>query len=269
MLFRRLVWCALLTALLVGSVQLAVGRWQAVPIILAAEAFESRKAQSADPLPHAHASTAGHAHAAAHEHGDAHPADAGERTAWTWVAHVLHGFSMALLMFAVMGWWIWTRGAAPGTARLGLAVAAAGMLSLDLWPALGLPAEIPGLDAGSLGSRQVWWVLAATCAALACALAAGVATKTVASHWRWLAAAALLALPFVVGAPQPLGDPLAGFDAQARAQLQELQREFIWATRWTSLSFWVLLGLMGGWVFARWLKPAIPPRSQVRIRQST
>lgn len=263
MLLHRLIWCALLTALLVGSVQLAVGRWQAVPIILAAEVFESRKLQAEHPLAHEQASAAGHAH------GDPDPADVGERTAWTWVAHVLHGFSMALLMFSVMGWWVWKRGAPLGTARLALAVASAGLLSMDLWPALGLPAEIPGMDAAGLGSRQAWWVLAATSAALACAALAGVATKTVASHWRWLIAAALLALPFIVGAPQPLGDPLPGFDAQTRAQLQELEREFIWATRWTSLSFWVSLGGMGGWVFARWLKPAIPPGRQVQIGQST
>ncbi|MDB5941967.1 MAG: hypothetical protein JWQ13_1533 [Ramlibacter sp.] len=265
MLLRRLIWCALLTALLVGSVQLAVGRWQAVPIVLAAEVFESRKLHAEHPHTHEQIAAPGHAH------GDPNPtaAGSGERTAWTWVAHVLHGFSMALLMFSVMGWWVWKRGAPMGTARVALAVAAAGLLSMDLWPALGLPAEIPGMDAAALGSRQAWWVLAATSAALACAALAGVAAKSVPSHWRWLIAAALLALPFMVGAPQPPGDPLAGFDAQTRAQLQDLQREFIWATRWTSLAFWTSLGGIGGWVFARWLKPAIAPGRPPQIGQST
>ena len=266
MLFSRLVWCALLTALLVGSVQFVIGRWHAVPIIQAAEVFESRKPQTGHVHTHEQTSTTDHAH----DEPEAAEPTAGERAAWTWVAHVLHSFSMALLMFAVMGWWVWKRGAPMGTARLALAVAAAGLLSLDVWPALGLPAELPGMDAASLGSRQAWWVLAAVSAALACSVLAGVAMKNVANHWRWLAAAALLALPFVVGVPQPLGDVLTGFDAQSRAQIQALEREFIWATGWTFLSFWVSIAIVGGLVFARWLRPAIPTTGrQVEIGQPT
>lgn len=265
MLLSRMVWCALLTAVLVGSMQFVIGRWQAVPIIQAAEVFESRKSQPGQMHTHEQTSTAAHAH----DEPEAAQSTAGGRTIWTWVAHVLHSFSMALLMFAVMGWWVWKRGAPTGTARLALAVAAAGLLSLDVWPALGLPAELPGMDTASLGSRQAWWGLAALSAALACAVLAGVAMKNVANHWRWLAAAALLALPFVVGAPQPLSDSLTGFDAQSRAQLQALEREFIWATRWTTFSFWALIAIVGGLVFARWLKPAIPAGRQIEIGQST
>lgn len=253
MLFVRLIWCALLTALVVGSVQFGVVQWRAVPIIHAAEVFESQKIEGAEP---------GHSHGdSGHAHGDSGAAaedDAPYRAAGTWVANVLHGFSMALLMFVVMGWWVWRRGAAIAAPRLALTVAAAGLLSLDLWPALGLPAELPGMDAAALGARQAWWLLAAASAALACALLAGIATKHLPSRWRWLAALLLLALPFLIGAPQPLADPLAGFDGQARAQLQELHSEFIWITRGTSLTFWVLLGCVGGWVFGRWIQSAIP-----------
>lgn len=265
MLLSRLVWCALLTALLVGSVQFGLGRWHAVPIIQAAEAFESRKSNAGPAHTHDLTSTSGNAHV----EPDATEPPAHQRAAWTWVAQVLHSFSMALLMFAVMGWWVWKRGAPMGTARIALAVAAAGLLSMDIWPALGLPAELPGMDAASLGMRQAWWVLAAASAALACATLAGVATKHIAPHWRWLAAAALLALPFVVGAPQPLGDTLAGFDAPERTQLRALEHAFVWATRWTSLSFWTSIAIVGGLVFARWLKPAIPAERQNEIGRSS
>jgi cobalt transporter subunit CbtA len=247
MLFQRLIWCALFTALAVGSVQFAVQRWQAVPIVLAAEAYEDQKAEPA----HEHAATA---EPHTHHHDDAAwaPAQGLERSAWTWVANALHAFAMALLVFAAMGAWVWLRGPALGTSRLALAVAAAGWLSLHLWPSLGLPAEIPGMDAAALGARQAWWVLAAVSAAGACAaLAFGTAP------WRWLAAALLLALPFAVGAPQPAGDLLAGFSGEAHAQLQRLAGDFIWATTWVSLSFWASLGGIGGWVFARWLKPLL------------
>ncbi len=261
MLFVRLIWCALLTALIVGSVQFGLEQWHAVPIIHAAEVFESQKLEGDPSQAREQVSQPEHVHesAAADEDETQH------RAAWTWVANVLHSFSMALLMFVVMGWWIWKRGGAIATSRLALAVACAGLLSLNLWPALGLSAKLPGMDAAALGARQAWWLLAAASAVLACASLAGIATKGLASHWRWCAALLLLALPFIVGAPHPAADPLAGFSAQARAQLQELEREFIWTTHWISLSFWLSLGCVGGWVFGRWVKPAIPPESQLRI----
>lgn len=252
MLFQRLIWCALSTALAVGSVQFAVQRWQAVPIVLAAEAYEDQKAEPA----HEHSHEAG---AVPHEHHHDHggeaawaPAAGLERSAWTWVANALHAFAMALLLFATMAAWVWLRGPALGTPRLALAVGAAGWLSLHLWPSLGLPAEIPGMDAAALGARQAWWVLAAASAGGACAVLAFSADR-----WRWLAAALLLALPFSLGAPQPAADPLAGFSGEAHARLEQLARDFVWATTWVSLSFWASLGGLGGWVFARWLKPLL------------
>lgn len=264
MLFVRLIWCGLLTALVVGSVQFGVEQWRAVAIIRAAEVFESQK-EAAAAQAGEHASGAGHVHG---ERGAEIEDETQHRAAWTWVANVLHAFSMALLMFAVMGWWIWKRGGAIPTRRLALAVACAGLLSLDLWPSWGLPAELPGLDAAALGARQAWWVLAAVSAALACASLAGIATKGAANRWRWLAALLLLALPYVIGAPQLAGDPLAGFDLQARAQLHDLEREFIWTTRWISLSFWVSLACVGGWVFGRWIRSALPPARQLQIRHA-
>ena len=103
-----------------------------------------------------------------------------------------------------------------------------------------------------LQARQVWWVLAVASAAGACAVA-GFARAS----WRWLVAAALLALPFVVGAPKLQGDALAGFGPEAHAALEQLGAQFIWATTWVSLSFWVCMGLAGGWAFQRWVRPAL------------
>ena len=245
-LFQRLIWGALAVALLVGSVQSVLQQWQAVPIILAAETFEDQKV--APPA------AVGPVHDHDHEHAGRHwvPANGLERTAWTWVANVLHVFSLALLVFAVMGFWVWLRGATPTPRRLALVVAAAGWLSLHQWPSLGLPAEVPGMDATSLGSRQSWWLLAAACAALACASAAFLRTR-----WRWLAAVACLATPFVVGAPHIASDPLAGFSADAQAQLHALGQQFVWVTGWIALTLWVGLGAACGVVFQRWLQPVL------------
>ncbi|MGI4777760.1 MAG: CbtA family protein [Janthinobacterium lividum] len=247
MLFQRLVWSGLAAAAIVGSVQTGVQRWQAVPIIQAAEAYESRKTEA--PVPSASPASA-HVHA----HGTApawEPAEGAERTFWTWVANLLHAFSMALLVFVAMGVCLW-RGATLRSMPLAALVAAAGALSFHVWPSLGLPAEIPGMDAARLGSRQGWWVLAAGSAALACAGVAGSRTP-----WRWPAAAALLALPFAVGAPHIAADPFAGFGAEAQTALHGLDERFGTATGWIALSFWVSMAVVGGVFFDRWLRPAI------------
>jgi cobalt transporter subunit CbtA len=252
-LFQRLIWGALAVALLVGSAQTALQQWLAVPIILAAETFEAQKTVPPAAAGDGHNHDHDHAHEAA-EAGA--PADGLERTAWTWVANLLHAFSLALLVFVVMGLWVWRRGAAAAPFRVAFAVAAAGWLSLHLWPSLGLPAEVPGMDAAGLGSRQGWWLLAAGCAALACASAACWRT-----HWRWLAAAAWLAVPFVWGAPHLAGDPLAGFGAEAQAQLHALGAQFVWVTGGIALTLWASLGAACGAVFQRWLAPALAAAS--------
>lgn len=263
MLFNRLIWSALVVALLLGSVQSVVQKFQTVPLILAAEVFEDSKAEPADTAPPsvaaapAPAAATAHEHAegaAAHEHGGEEwsPANGFERTGWTWVANVLHAFSMALLALAVMAAWTWRRGGQIGNARLAAAVAAAGWLSIHFWPSLGLHAEVPGMEAAALQARQAWWVLAVACSAGACAVAA-LGSKP----WRFLVAVALLALPFLIGAPQHSGDALAGFSGQAHAQMEALGRQFIWATTWLSLSFWGVMGLLCAWVFPRWLKPVV------------
>ena len=51
MIFQRLIWAALVAAVLVGSVQSGVQQLQAVPIILAAEVFESQKVEAPAPAP--------------------------------------------------------------------------------------------------------------------------------------------------------------------------------------------------------------------------
>ena len=197
MIFQRLIWAALATAVVVGSVQTGVQRWQAAPLILAAEVYEEQKAEAPAPAAPV-AAPAAHAHAegtAPHEHGTAkewEPENGAERIGWTWVANILHALSMALLLFAVMGIWLYRRGGAVASLRL-----------------------------------------------------AG------------LVAAALLALPFVVGAPKLQGDALAGFGPEAHAALEQLGTQFIWATTWVSLSFWVCLGLVGGLAFQRWVRPAL------------
>lgn len=279
MIFQRLIWAALASALLVASAQTALQQWQTVPIILAAEVFEDQKVEApalahepATAQAHEHGAQ-GHAHAAmaavapaqaeaAHDHaGDEEwaPADGLERTSWTWVANVLHAFAMALLLYAVMGVSV-LRGSQRPLWVLAAGAAAAGWLSLHLWPSLGLHAEVPGMDAAPLGARQAWWALAVASSAGACA-----AVAWMHSSWRWLVAIALLALPFAVGAPQLGADPLAGFSGEAQAQLRLLGQQFVLATHVLAVTFWACMGLAGGWTFARWVQPVLRAHMGARI----
>lgn len=269
MIFQRLIWAALAAALLLGSLQTGVQRLQTVPIILAAEVYEGQKLEApalAAPVVDAHV----HVHAQAHSHDAGHaeaaawsPEDGVERTFWTWVANVLHAFSMALLVLAVMGVAQW-RFPQQRTLWLAALVAGAGWLSFDFWPSLGLPAEIPGMDAARLGSRQGWWALAAGSAALAC-ISLGFLRHNV----RWAAAAAWLAVPFVLGAPHITADPLAGFSGEAQAVLRDLGQQFIWATAWVSLSFWVGMGGVSAFLFQRWLRPVLVDLQSGRAASNT
>jgi len=318
LIFPRLIWSSLAVALLVGTVQTGVQRWQAAPLILSAEVYEEQKGEKAEgsapvtapvvasvaaPALAPAQALAAHTHApgtAAHEHpqtavgqqvkaellgadtnfaavhrtapsgravdsanvgadpknsgaaNEWEPENGAQRIGWTWVANALHAFSMALLVFAVMGVWRYQRGATLAALPLAGLVATAGWLSFYLWPTLGLPAEVPGMDAAPLHSRQMWWALAVGSAVVACALM-GFAKQS----WRWPAAAVLLALPFALGAPHLQGDALAGFSPVAKAAVGQIAQNFAWATTWVALSFWLSMGLACGPAFQRWLQPVL------------
>lgn len=258
-LFYRIVWVALALALTVGSLQALIHQHWAVPLVLQAETFEGQKVEPpalvvADD--HAHGAPQAHAHDHHHEAPTTAapwvPEDGLERSFWTWVANVLHVFALALFAQVALAAWTLRHGVAASWWSLGLGLAVTGWLSLHLWPALGLPAEIPGMDAARLGSRQGWWLLAAAGAGAACALLAFAR-----GAWRWLAAVVALAVPFAVGAPHIVADPLAGFGPDAQRVLRALGEQFVVVTHLIAVSLWLMLGLAGSAAFVQWVRPLI------------
>jgi len=121
----------------------------------------------------------------------------------------------------------------PITVKAGVLWGAAGWLTFQFLPALGLPPELPGFPAADLADRQVWW--AATVILSAAGLYLLVARSEV---WGKIAGVVVLALPHVYGAPQP---EIITSDVPAL-----LAAEFAVATLATTAFFWVVLGLLMG-----------------------
>ncbi|MDP6786270.1 MAG: CbtA family protein [Rhodospirillales bacterium] len=211
-MFWRIVATALLAGLAAGLVLFAVQQLWVTPLILEAETFET-------------AGAAGHGHG----HGQPWaPQDGVERTLYTLLADVLNGFGFALLLGAAI--------ALSGRQvnwRLGLVWGLAGYAVFGLAPALGLPPDPPGVDAGELVPRQAWWLGTAAATALGLwllALTKGQALKA-------LGVLALVA-PHVIGAPT--------IDIHAGPVPPELINEFIAASLIGSAVFWLILGAMSG-----------------------
>ncbi|EKF19362.1 CbtA family protein [Nitratireductor pacificus] len=228
-IFRNAVFTAALAGLLAGIVMTFMQAGYTVPLILQAETFEG-----AAPA-HSHAATAPEAaepaaddHAAAgHSHdGEAWaPADGFERLAYTALANIVTGIGFALLLVAVSE-------AAGGIAgwRQGLIWGFAGFAVFTLAPGLGLPPELPAMQAAELAARQVWWV------GTVVATAAGLALIAFRAAPLWaLIGVVLIVAPHIVGAPQPV--------SHETPVPAELHHRFVVAVTITNLVFWLLLGV--------------------------
>lgn len=257
MLFRRLFMCALFVGVLTGLFDSAVQRWQVVPLIFAAEVFEAANEPVAQPHVHEHADGAAHSHeAAAWE-----PQRGFERTAFTVIANVLNAIGLALLLLPLLilldrqrgGQWLTLQKGYGSAVRYGLLWGLAAWVCLFGLPALGLPPELPGMQAAPLLARQLWWALTVACSAGGLA-----ALCLVRSKWRVLGVVLWLA-PFVIGAPQHSGSAFAGMGADVAAQMQVLEARFVVATSVASALQCLLLGVLCAVTAARWLSPLLKP----------
>lgn len=225
-LFRNVVLAAALAGLVVGLVLTAIQAFSTVPLILEAETYEM-----AETAPAAAAGAA----EPAHDHGEEAwaPADGFERFAYTLFANVVTaiGFALILIVAAELAGGI-------GGWRQGLLWGLAGFVVFTLAPGLGLPPELPGMPAGPLGARQLWWV------ATAAATAGGLALLFLRRSLPMAAVGlVLIVLPHLVGAPKP--------DSFATDVPEGLHHDFVVAVVMSSLVFWALLGGLAGHLRSR------------------
>jgi len=219
-MFATALVAGLLAAVLITGLQALI----TTPMILQAESYEIT-----DPT-HDHGA---HDHGD-HEHGPADwsPAEGTERMLYTLLANVGAGVGFALLLVVGLSF----EKASVGTGR-GILWGIAGFAVFTLAPNLGLPPELPGMPAGDLTARQIWWL--ATILLSAAGLGATVFGK--ASIIKVLGLV-LLVLPHVWGAPHGVGDSEVPAELAAR---------FTAATIVLSAVFWVMIGYFSSLIFAR------------------
>lgn len=227
---RMFLTVALLAGVIAGLVNWGIQALGTTPLILEAETYESAGAASESAATETHEAD-GHDHS--HDAEAWAPADGWERTLYTLGANVVTGVGFAFLLTAAIVFF--GKGA---DWRRGILWGLAGFACFSLAPALGLPPELPGTEAAPLVARQAWWV--GTVIATAAGLFAAAQLRNVAG---FAIAAVLIALPHVVGAPQP--------DAPGALAPEELEHRFIVVAIATSLVFWLVLGALTGAFFKR------------------
>lgn len=150
------------------------------------------------------------------------------------VTVVYTGYAMILLALMALAE---ERGATI-TARTGLIWGLAGFIAVQLAPGFTLAPEVPGVAAGDIYARQVWWY--------ATAVSAGTAMWLVAfgSNWlAWGAAAILLLAPHVVGAPEP--------DVFTGPVPTEIGALFAARAFGVGMVAWVMVGAFSGYLWSR------------------
>ncbi|WP_209090522.1 CbtA family protein [Agrobacterium tumefaciens] len=224
-LLRSLIMSALLAGAIVGAVASLMHLTATVPVVLMAEKFEN-------------GTSSGHHHEVAAAQSHAHEPAAGgslfsERNLLTIGAMVLAyvGFALLLGVCAEMvgGLNNW---------RDGIKWGAAGFATFTLFPAIGLPPELPGMPAADLLMRQLWWIGTATCVAASIS-----AVARLRGVFRIAVPIALIALPFAIGAPHAV-DTHTSVPAA-------LHTRFVLVTTIVSLISWQLLGGLLGWLRSR------------------
>ena len=227
----RMVSAALLAGFLAAIVATGLQLALTSPLILAAERYETQaSAPAATPASlvvrvHGETEHAGEG-VAAWEPGAGLP-----RMAFTALATLVGGVGYALLLGAAL----LACGREP-TPETGLRFAVAGFLAVALAPAIGLPPELPGMEAAPLAERQFWWVMTAVATGMGLYL---IAIRRV--PIAILGGLVLIVAPHLAGAPEvPHASSAlpAGYAAQFAAR--SLAVAFV---------FWAAIGLAFGWAW--------------------
>lgn len=207
--FRKLAMISVVAGIVAGFLLSLLQHYLTQPLIFAAEHLE---------IP-------SHDH-----HHDWQPEDGFQRNSLTVIFNSLMGFGFALLLTA--GMYLKNQ----HSYMLGLVWGLAGYMVFFIAPSLGLPPELPGTESAELLNRQTWWLF--TVLSTACGLGTLFFGK---NRLFQIAGLILLALPHLIGAPQPeIASSLAS---------EDLQQQFVLFSALNNGIFWLTLGMVSGSLF--------------------
>lgn len=119
------------------------------------------------------------------------------------------------------------------TPRRGILWGIAGFVAVQLAPAMGLPPELPGAAAAEVAARQVWWFGTVALSALGLWLVAFGRSPVI-----WAVALLCLAVPHIIGAPEP--------DVFTGPVPPEIAAHFATRALGVGLASWSILGMLAG-----------------------
>ncbi len=268
MLFRRIILSALFVGVLTGLLLSAIQLFMVNPIIFAAEAFEAPaevpelKAEAQLQLSLAHtehshsehlpsemsqsseANTDPHGHS--HSHESWAPEDGAERTLFTVLSNILAGIGFSAVILSLMSQ-MQSHGIGSLTMLKGSLWGAAGFLAFFVAPGIGLPPEIPGVEAAAIEYRQLWWLLAVFGVGL------GIFILVFASLKYKILGLISILIPYLMSIPHQDGPAFAHPNPAVVNQLMALHQQFILASGFTNLIFWILLGTLSAWSLNRYI----------------
>jgi cobalt transporter subunit CbtA len=210
---RRLLAAGIGGGLIAGVLITLVHLQTTVPLILAAEVFETGVPPADGHTDHVHLAAAGMM-----------------RHVQTLLANIVVGVGFGLILAAALA-----MRDDPAGVRRGAVWGLCGFLAFGLAPALGLPPELPGSVSAALGDRQLWWLFAA--------ISTSGGLWVLAFGGRWSPIALLpLALPHLIGAPH--AGSMDGIVPPG------LAAHFATASLATTAIFWAALGAAAGAIYA-------------------
>jgi cobalt transporter subunit CbtA len=217
---RRLFHVSVLSGVVAGLIWFAFQYSAVVPLIQAAEVYEAAE------------------HGHDHHHDEWQPAEGWQRNSLTAAATVLTSIGFAAILLGTVILFgralsVW-QGALWGCA---------GFLCFNLAPALGLPPVPPGVPVADLSDRQLWWLATAVSTATGLWLVGGFSSRKPAFR---VCGLFVIALPHLIGAPAI---------ARTTSLPPELIYRFTAACLAGAALFWISLGTIGGFIWARQRRP--------------
>ncbi len=226
MYFRTLVLSAFFIAIIAGLVFSAYQALIITPIIVNSEVYEAAERINQTEVIETWA-----------------PEDGLERHSWSFATNFLLCFAYALILLSAM-----TIKSSVNAVK-GLFWGGAAYLSIFVAPALGLPPEIPGMEAAHLEGRQAWWIFTVIITLLALWLIA------FQSPINKAIGVVLIVIPHIIGAPQPELHGFANTDVKAIEALTSLWHNFILQTSIANALLWLVIGGLSGYLVKKYIYP--------------